>query len=73
MRSFIIKGSMIAAAALAISACAKTETTNTVSEMNTTVPETMNDTMTAPDAGAMNGGDTMANDTMTANTTGNAM
>lgn len=50
MRSFIIKGTMIAAAALAVSACAKTETTNTTVE--NTVEETANDSMSTVD---MNG------------------
>ncbi len=71
--SKILTGSLIAGAALAVSACGpKTETTteNTmVTDMNATEGmDTMTDNMTAVD-GAMNGG-MMANDTMmTSNTT----
>jgi hypothetical protein len=84
MRSIISKvltGSLIAGAALAVSACGpKTETTtdNTmVTDMNTTDMGTMTDNMTAVD-GSMNGGmmandAMMSNDTMMANTTTNAM
>lgn len=67
MRSFISKavtGTMIAGAALMVSACAKTETTNTVVDVTNT--ETVNDTMTGTDA-------TMSNDTVVANDTGNTM
>ena len=77
--SKVLTGSMIAGAALAVSACGpKTETTtdNTmVTDMNTTEGmDTMTDNMTAVD-GASNGGmmanDTtmMANDTMMSNDT----
>lgn len=81
--SKVLTGSMIAAAALAVSACGpKTETTNTttVTDLNTTEgTDTMTDNMTAVD-GAMNDG-AMANDTMgaevsnttTTTTTTNAM
>ncbi|WP_375394288.1 hypothetical protein [uncultured Sphingomonas sp.] len=68
MRALISKvmaGSMIAGAALMVSACGpKTDTTNTtVTDMNSTEGmDTMSDNMTAVD-GSMNGG-TMANDTM---------
>ena len=84
MRSIISKvltGSLIAGAALAVSACGpKTETTtdNTmVTDMNTTDMGTMTDNMTAVD-GSMNGGmmandAMMSNDTMMANTTTNAL
>ena len=73
MRSLISKvltGSLIASAALAVSACGpKTETTtdNTmVTDMNATEGmDTMTDNMTAVD-GAMNDG-MMANDTMLSN------
>jgi len=88
MRSFISKamtGSMIAAAALAVSACgpkAETATDNTMStDLNSTEGmDTMSDNMTAVD-GSMNGGmmandsmgmdngGMMANDTMMSNTT----
>ncbi|KHA64432.1 MULTISPECIES: hypothetical protein [Sphingomonas] len=75
MRSLISKvltGSLIASAALAVSACGpKTETTtdNTmVTDMNATEGmDTMTDNMTAVD-GAMNDG-MMANDTMMSNDT----
>jgi len=75
MRSLISKvltGSLIASAALAVSACGpKTETTtdNTmVTDMNATDGmDTMTDNMTAVD-GAMNDG-MMANDTMMSNDT----
>ncbi|MEG8028500.1 hypothetical protein [Sphingomonas aerolata] len=75
MRSIISKvltGSLIASAALAVSACGpKTETTtdNTmVTDMNATEGmDTMTDNMTAVD-GAMNDG-MMANDTMMSNDT----
>lgn len=79
--SKVLAGSMIAGAALMVSACGpKTETTNTtVTDMNSTEGmDTMSDNMTAVD-GSMNGGmmanDTMgnggmmANDTMTTNST----
>jgi hypothetical protein len=79
--SKILTGSMIAAAALAVSACgSKTETTtdNTiVTDLNTTdtMSETMTDNMTAVDGAAGNG--VVANDTMmttnTTTTTTNAM
>jgi len=68
MRAFISKvvaGSMIAGAALMISACQpKTETTNetTVSELGNETTETTNDNMTAPDATSMDS-NMMANDT----------
>lgn len=68
MRAFISKvvaGSMIAGAALMISACQpKTETTNetTVSELGNETTETTNDNMTAPDATSMDS-NVMANDT----------
>lgn len=63
----ILTGSVVAAAALAVSACgSKTETTvdnTTITDMNATEGmDTMTDNMTAVD-GAMNGG-MMANDTM---------
>ena len=75
--SKVLTGSMVAGAALAVSACGpKTETTtatdNTmVTDMNTTEGmDTMTDNMTAVD-GAMNGGmmanDTMGNDMMMSN------
>jgi len=83
--SKVLTGSLIAGAALAVSACGpKTETTteNTmVTDMNTTDDTgTMSDNMTAVD-GSANGGmmandtDTMGNDTMTTSntTTTNAM
>ena len=63
--SKVLAGSMIAGAALMVSACGpKTETTNTtVTDMNSTEGmDTMSDNMTAVD-GSMNGG-MMANDTM---------
>ncbi|MEP7006869.1 MAG: hypothetical protein ABI810_12870 [Sphingomonas bacterium] len=68
MRAFISKvvaGSMIAGAALMISACQpKTETTNetTVTEMGNETVETTTDNMTAPDAATMDS-NVMANDT----------
>jgi len=68
MRAFISKvvtGSMIAGAALMISACQpKTETTNdtTVTEMGNETVETTNDNMTAPDAATMDS-NVMSNDT----------
>ena len=68
MRAFISKvvaGSMIASAALMISACQpKTETTNetTVTEMGNETVETTTDNMTAPDA-TMTDGNVIANDT----------
>ena len=68
MRAFISKvvaGSMIAGAALMISACQpKTETTNetTVTEMGNETVETSTDNMTAPDATTMDS-NVMANDT----------
>ena len=68
MRAFISKvvaGSMIAGAALMISACQpKTETTNetTVTEMGNETTETVTDNMTAPDATTMDS-NVMANDT----------
>ena len=68
MRAFISKvvaGSMIAGAALMISACQpKTETTNetTVTEMGNETTETVSDNMTAPDAATMDS-NVMANDT----------
>lgn len=74
MRAFISKvvaGSMIAGAALMISACQpKTETTNetTVTEMGNETTETVTDNMTAPDAATMDNG-MMANDTAVSNTT----
>ena len=73
MRAFskILTGSAIAAAALAVSACSKTETTteNTmITDMNATEGmDTMTDNMTPVD-GAMNDG-MMANDTMMSNDT----
>ena len=70
--SKVLTGSMIAGAALAVSACGpKTETTtdNTmVTDMNSSEGmDTMTDNMTAVDGG-MNGG-MMANDSMMANDT----
>ncbi|MBB4154584.1 hypothetical protein GGQ80_002500 [Sphingomonas jinjuensis] len=69
--SKVLTGSLIAGAALAVSACGpKTETTtdNTmVTDMNTTDMGTMSDNMTAVDGG-MNGG-MMANDGMMSNDT----
>ena len=72
----IVTLSMIASAALIVSACGKTETTTTeansmVTEMNATdtMEGTTNDTMTNVD-GAMGANDMMAaNTTMTTNTT----
>ncbi len=71
MRAFISKavaGSMIAGAALMISACQpKTETTTndtTVTEMGNETTDTVSDNMTSPDAATMDNG-TVANDTMT--------
>src|SRR3569623_209142 len=83
MRSFISKavaGTMIAGAALALAACAKTDFSYTVTDMNF-LTEITTDNMTTPDAGMMNDTTPMANDTMsptttttmTPNTTGNAM
>ena len=78
--SKILTGSVIAAAALAVSACgSQTETAvdnTTITDMNATEGfDTMSDNMTAVD-GAMNGGmmanDMMANDMMMMNTS-NAM
>ena len=75
--SKVLAGSMIAGAALMVSACGpKTETTNTtVTDMNSTEGmDTMSDNMTAVD-GSMNGGAMandgamMSNDTMMTNTT----
>jgi hypothetical protein len=68
--SKILTGSVIAAAALAVSACgSQTETTvdnTTITDLNATEGlDTMTDNMTAVD-GAMNGG-MMANDTMMSN------
>ena len=85
--SKVLTGSLIAGAALAVSACGpKTESTTTdntmVTDMNTTgdVGGTMNDTMTTTDStsntGMMadgNGGDAMMNSTTTNTTTTNAM
>ena len=75
MRAFISKvatGSMIAGAALMISACQpKTETTTndtTVTEMGNETTETMSDNMTATDSATMDNG-TMANDTMSVTNT----
>jgi protein involved in sex pheromone biosynthesis len=75
MRAFISKvvaGSMIAGAALMISACQpKTETTNetTVTEMGNETTETVTDNMTAPDAATMDS-NAMGNDTaVVSNTT----
>ncbi len=71
--SKILTGSMIAAAALAVSACgSKTETTNDttiVTDLNTTdtMSETMTDNMTAVDGATGNG--VMVNETTTTNTT----
>ena len=68
MRAFISKvvtGSMIAGAALMISACQpKTETTNdtTVTEMGNDTTEIVSDNMTTTDAATMDNG-AMANDT----------
>jgi len=71
MRAFISKaiaGSMIAGAALMISACQpKTETTTndtTVTEMGNETTETVSDNMSATDAATMDNG-SMGNDTMT--------
>lgn len=64
MRSFISKAvitTMIAGAALAVSACTKTETTTNITELNVS-EESVNDTMTPIDAG--NGSGMMSNDTM---------
>ncbi|CAN5343391.1 hypothetical protein BH09PSE4_BH09PSE4_16900 [soil metagenome] len=80
--SKILTGSMIAAAALAVSACgSKTETTtdNTlVTDLNTTdtMSETVSDNMTAVDSATGNGvmaNDMMVNETTTNTTTTNAM
>jgi hypothetical protein len=76
MRAFISKvvtGSMIAGAALMISACQpKTETTTndtTVTEMSNETVDTTTDNMTAPDAATTDNG-AMANDaTVVTNTT----
>jgi hypothetical protein len=74
MRAFISKavaGSMIAGAALMISACQpKTETTNdtTVTEMGNETVETTSDNMTSTDGATMDNG-AMANDTMTVTNT----
>ena len=74
MRAFISKavaGSMIAGAALMISACQpKTETTNetTVTEMGNESTEVVSDNMTATDAATM-GNDTMSNDSMSVTNT----
>ena len=77
MRAFISKvvtGSMIAGAALMVSACGtKTETTTTndttVTEMGNETTETVTDNMTAPDAATMDS-NVMANDTtVVSNTT----
>lgn len=71
MRSILSKavlGTMIAAGALAVSACTKTETTN-VTDMNVTDESTVGgDNMTAPDAGAMNDTGTVSNDAAPATT-----
>ena len=71
MRAFISKavaGSMIASAALMISACQpKTETTTndtTVTEMGNETTDTVSDNMTSPDAATMDNG-AVSNDTMT--------
>lgn len=67
--SKVVTGSMIAGAALMISACTKTETTSTnVVDLNATEGmDTVTDNMTATDG-------MMANDTVIANdTTANAM
>ena len=73
--SKVLTGSLIAGAALAVSACGpKTDTTTTdntmVTDMNATGDmDTMaTDNMTAVDSGANSG--TMANDTMMSNSTG---
>ncbi|MEO9132793.1 MAG: hypothetical protein ABI240_16530, partial [Sphingomonas sp.] len=69
MRAFISKAvacSMIAGAALMISACQpKTQTTNetTVTELGNDTVETVSDNMTATDGATMDNG-AMANDTM---------
>ena len=76
----IVTISMIASAALFVTACGKTETTNTeansmVTEMNAsdTMEGTTNDTMTNVD-GAMGANDMMAaNSTMSSNMSDNAM
>lgn len=75
MRAFISKavaGSMIAGAALMISACQpKTETTTndtTVTEMGNDTNETVSDNMTSPDAATMDNG-AVTNDTMTVTNT----
>ncbi len=75
MRAFISKvaaASMIAGAALMISACQpKTETTTndtTVTEMGNETTDTVSDNMTAPDAATMDNG-VVANDTMTVTNT----
>ena len=73
MRAFISKvvtGSMIAGAALAISACkpaAAPATDNTiVTDMGNEATDTMSDNMTATDSATMDNG-SMANDTMMSN------
>ena len=75
MRAFISKavaGSMIASAALMISACQpKTETTTndtTVTEMGNETTDTVSDNMTSADAATMDNG-AVSNDTMTVTNT----
>ena len=71
----LVTVSMVAAAALAVAACGKTETTNTtdanamVTEMNAgeAMEGTTNDMMTNTD-GAMGATDNMTSNTMTTNT-----
>ena len=71
----LVTVSMVAAAALAVAACGKTETTNTtdanamVTEMNAgeAMEGTTNDMMTNTD-GAMGATDNMMSNTMTTNT-----
>ncbi len=76
MRSIITKavtGTMIAAAALAISACSKTETNTTNTDLSVTTNDAPADNMTPMDGGAMNGTDTVTTNetTTTTNTTTN--
>jgi hypothetical protein len=75
MRAFISKvaaASMVAGAALMISACQpKTETTTndtTVTEMGNETTDTVSDNMTSPDAATMDNG-AVSNDTMTVTNT----
>ena len=66
--SKVVTGTMIAGAALMISACTKTETTSTnIVDLNATDESTMTDNMTAVDAGNDTG--MVANETVVTNTT----